>query len=65
MREHEIQIHLTNNRHNIMEAGLDMLHDFRRTMATEEEAFLKLWQALVKSGLDTVAQEVLGKEPDC
>ncbi len=62
MREHEIQKHFTNNRHNIMEAALDLLHDFRRTMATEEEAFQKLWDALVKSGLQHVAQEVLAEK---
>ncbi len=49
-------------RHHINEAGLEVLHQFRRQMSSGEEAFEKLWEALVKSGLDNVAWEVLGKE---
>ncbi len=45
----------------IMEAGLMVLQSFRRTVATEEEAYTKVREALAKCGLQRVDREVFGK----
>lgn len=59
---HTIDLAIYDHPRHTDEAGLQVLQAFRRTVGTKKEAFRLLWEALMRSGMDPVAWEVLGKE---
>ena len=58
-----VSTHLYNYRHDIREASHELLKEWFRDKANEKKAFVKMWEALNKSGLKSVIREVLCKPP--
>lgn len=57
--DYEIESHLTNDRHDINSAGLQVLYSWRKTVVDDTEAFTLLEAALMRAGLEGVAKHTL------
>ncbi len=62
LQDYEVEIKLSDNRNDINNAASQVLYAFRRTVADDTEAFVLLWEGLLRAGLVNVAWDVLGKE---
>ena len=61
--ESVVSTHLYNERHDIREASHEVLKEWFRDQVNEKKAFVKMWEALNKSGLKSVIRDVLCKPP--